>query len=349
VARPLISICIPAYNRSDVLPDLLDSIIWQDFGRYEIVVCEDNSPEREKIRAVVASYVQKVPGIIRYLENPTNLGYDANLRTLVREARGEYCLFMGNDDLLAANALTIVASNLTEHKGIGVLLRSYASFEGSPENIIQTFRYFDERILFPPGAKTITTLFRRSVVISGMVVHRDTSLQWETDRFDGTLLYQLYLVATALVHMKAVYVPDVIALYRTGGIPDFGSSEAEKGKFTPQQKTVNSSIQFMRGMLEIARYVQENHSVAIYEDILRDVSNYSYPILAIQADRSVDEFGRYKRELGRLGLKRHIAFHVWFYAIRIFGTRLIDRFISLTKQLLGHTPSIGKVYRGEKR
>lgn len=41
---PLLSVCIPAYNRA-VLDELLRSVLSQDFGDFEIVVCEDPSPE----------------------------------------------------------------------------------------------------------------------------------------------------------------------------------------------------------------------------------------------------------------------------------------------------------------
>ena len=52
------SVCIPAYNRANVLPELLESILIQNFRNYELVICEDNSPEREAIRRIVARYVK---------------------------------------------------------------------------------------------------------------------------------------------------------------------------------------------------------------------------------------------------------------------------------------------------
>ena len=169
----LISVCIPAYNRASVLPALLDSLITQEYPHFEIVICEDQSPEREKIRETVVRYQAAYPGLIRFFENETNLGYDGNLRRLIERASGRYCLFMGNDDLLCPGALRVVASALERHPNVGVVLRSYAAFDESPEKIVQEFRYFPEETFFPAGEGTIATVFRRSVVISGMVVHRE--------------------------------------------------------------------------------------------------------------------------------------------------------------------------------
>jgi hypothetical protein len=256
---------------------------------------------------------------------------------------------MGNDDLMCDGALAKVGAAVGRHPDVGVLLRTYAAFEGKPDNIVQTFRYFDRELFFPAGAETISTIYRRSVVIPGMVIQRDAALRWATDRFDGTLLYQLYLVANILADMNAVYLPDVIVLYRNGGVPDFGNSAAEQGKFQPKEQTTESSVHFMQGMLDIAKFVEQERQVSIFKPIKRDIANYSYPILAIQAKKPLPIFLKYWWSLARLGLARYPLFHIWFIAILVLGTARVDSLIGWIKKRLGHTPSLGKVYRGETR
>jgi len=346
-ASPKLSVCIPAYNRAAVLPALLDSILAQDFDDYEILICEDRSREREQIRAVAERYALSCPGRIRYVENEKNLGYDANIRNLVAWALGEYCVFMGNDDLMCPGALAKVASAVTRFSDVGVVLRSYAAFDGTPDNIVQTFRYFEQERYFPPGPATIATIYRRSVVIPGMTLHRETALRWADDRFDGVLLYQLYLVANILVERGAVFLPDIIVLYRNGGIPEFGNSEAERGKFVPTEHTPESSLHFMQGMLDIARHVENARGVAIFRPILRDIGNYAYPILAIQAGKSFGVFMRYAWELARMGLGRSALFWAYWLAIVLLGTSRIERLILFVKARLGHTPALGGIYRGD--
>jgi len=343
----LISVCIPSYNRAALLSPLLDSILSQSFGNYEIVVAEDKSPERDEIRAVVERYLRSWPDRVRYHENASNLGYDANLRRLIELSRGEYCFFMGNDDLMCPEALAKVSAAVKKHKDVGVVLRSYAAFDGTPDNIVQTFRYFDEELFFPAGTQSIATIYRRSVVIPGMVIHREAALRRATDRFDGTLLYQLYLVADILIDMNAVYLPDITVLYRTGGVPDFGNSLVEKGKFSPKQQTPESSLHFIAGMLAIAKHVESSRSVAIYQHVLRDMGNYSYPMLAIQAGQPLKVFLRYATALAQLGLGRQPMFYAYLAAILLIGTRRVDACISWIKRRLGRTPMLGKVYRGK--
>ena len=342
-----LSVCVPAYNRQEVLRPLLDSIFAQDYDSFEVVICEDGSPQRAMIKAIAGEYELSHPGRIKYFENPENLGYDGNIRNLIEKASGEYCFFMGNDDLMCPGALSTVASALERHKNVGVILRSYAAFEGSPENIRETYRYFEKETLFRPGPETVATFYKRCVVIPGLVLHRAESLKYSTPRYDGTLLYQLYLVANILNDMSGVSLPQILVLYRRGGVPDFGNSEREKGKFTPTEQTPESSLHFMEGMLRIAREVGEVRKAAIYEPILADLGNYSYPILEQQARQKLSVFLRYYLGLAKLGFGKSKMFHFYFLALFFFGPRISKNVINLIKNYLGHTPAIGKIAKGE--
>jgi len=342
-----ISVCIPAYNRSAVLPELLDSILEQDYTAYEVLICEDDSRERPQIRAIVERYDALYPGRIRYIENEKNLGYDKNMRTLVANAQGEYCMFMGNDDLMCKGALKKVASTLDRYENVGVIVRSYASFENTPDNIKQIFRYFPEERVFPAGADSISTVFRRSVVIPGMVVHTKAAQRLKTSRFDGTLLYQVFLIANILVEMKAVFLPDILVYWRIGGIPEHGTAEVEQGKFVPADRTPASSLQFMKGMLDVAAGVEKERGVIVYKRIVADISNYSYPILAVQARQPLPVFFAYWLGLAKLGFGRYPLFHCYFLSLVLLGEKRMDRVIASIKRHFGHTPVIGSVFKGE--
>ena len=338
---PLISVCIPAYNRSSLLPELLDSIVCQLNVEFEIVICEDKSPEREKIREISESYISAFPGQIFYYENIVNLGYDGNLRRLIELARGEYVLFMGNDDLLAKGALVAVSNIVRSKPNVGVVLRTYDSFENDPEKPLQIFRYFDREQLFLPGLQTVVTFFRRCVFISGMVVRRESALKYSTNRFDGTLLYQQHLVGQILSSENGVYIPQVMSHHRLGGIPDFGNSAAELGRFVPREQTPESSIHFMRGMLKIAYDLEQTLGLPVYMPILRDIGNYSFPILSIQAKRSLPVFIKYTFEIARLGLWKSPLFHLYFISLLVIGPKYSNLIINFIKNRLGYTPRFG--------
>ncbi len=347
--KPNISVCIPAYNRPELLSPLLDSIVSQDYNNYDIVICEDDSPKRSEIRNVVSQYIDRFPGLIQYYENESNLGFDGNVRRIFEKAHGEFCLFMGNDDLMCPGALSIVATALNRYENVGVVMRSYASFEGSPDNIKQIHRYFATERFFPAGPETIVTFYRRLVVLPGVTIHRESALQYATDRFDGTALYQIYLVANILADKNGLSLPEILALNRHGGIPDLGNSPKERGRFVPTEQTPESSVYFVAGMLEIAKYIEASRGIKVYEKILQDIGNYSYPILSIQAKRSLPVFLRYAYQLAQLGFWKNAKFHVYFLSLLLLGPERMDQVISRIKNKLGFTPVFGRISSGRAR
>jgi len=345
--RPLLTVCIPAYNRSSLLVPLLDSVLNQAFDDFNILICEDGSPERAAIAGVVREFQKRHPERIRYEENAINLGYDGNIRRLVERANGQYCVFMGNDDLMCAGALEAISAAIQRQPDCGVVVRSYATFEVNPEQFNQVHRYFpDERVL-PAGAQAIFTAFRRSVVISGMVIKQEAALAVATDRFDGTLLYQLYLVGIILAEQSVIFVPQIIALRRNGTPPDFGNSASEQGKFVPHDQTPASSIHFMQGMLSIAKYVEETTQLYVFEAIRSDIGNYSYPILSIQGKRPLGVFLKYGVALAKLGFWRYSMFHLYFITLLMLGPDRTDSIIKMIKKRLGHTPRFGAASIGK--
>jgi len=55
----------------------------------------------------------------------------------VEKATGEYCFFMGNDDVMCPGALENVAGVLERHQNVGLVLNNYAWFDSVPERVNQ--------------------------------------------------------------------------------------------------------------------------------------------------------------------------------------------------------------------
>ncbi len=343
---PLISVCIPSYNRAQFLEPLLDSILRQDYHDYEIIICEDASPQRELIKEIINNKYTNDKRI-KFFLNETNLGYDANFRELLDKATGDYCFFMGNDDLMAAGALKKVANVVLMNSNIGLILRSYSWFFGDPSLPEQTVRYFDTDRIFPPGAKTIGTAYRRCGVLSGYVIHREAAISFSTDEFDGFLYYQMYLAAAVLAKMRAYYIHDVLTLSRATESPDFGNSAREKSIFTPGKYTPEARVHMVTGMLTIARRVEEKTGIKFANLVESDIANYVYPYISDQLNLKPNEYLDFHKKLGDLGLKKYRMFHVHFllgYILKEKGYNMVTKFI---RSKMGRSPQIGSVYDGD--
>jgi abequosyltransferase len=335
--KRLLSICVPAYNRARYLRPLLDSVLSQDFTDFEIVICEDASPERDQIAAVVREYQEKYPGVIAYHENPVNFGYDGSIRNLVEKARGQFCFFLGNDDLMCSGALTEVARLLRTHENVGMVLKSYAWFDGSPDNIAQTVRYFGEECEFKAGKQAIHTCLRRSGVIAGYIINRDAAYAAATTKFDGSLFYQMHLTASVLATMNAVFSPKVLVLCRNGEPPEFGNSGSERGKYVPGSFTAQARLNMVSGVLSIVRELKETRGIDVVDEVMRDYANYFYACIRDQLNLPIRDYWRLYRDFGCMGFNRYPMFHLYFLVAFVLGQKRFDWMVRKSQQLLGRS------------
>src|SRR6516165_5089407 len=223
-----------------------------------------------------------VPALTRYTsecryevifrENPQNLGYDKNLRELIRAASGEWVLFMGNDDMFVAGALDKLAGFLKGNPGLGYVLKSHYLIHKN--NKYESHRYYDGNSFFDPGIGACVSLFRKSVFISGFLIRREFVLPYLTDEVDGTLLFQLYLLGEVVLRHPSAYFDEPLTQQYDEGVPSFGTAEAEKGLYTPGTITIDNSINFLKGFFKITGVLDGKHGVDCTPAIKKDMSKY---------------------------------------------------------------------------
>lgn len=338
---PTLSICIPSYNRPQQLGELLRSIDCAPED-VEIVICEDYSPAREAIRIEIENFIKTTQYCVLYRENESNLGFDGNLRRLVSIARGRYVMFMGDDDLFVTGSLNPYINYLQQNSDLKYILRAYRVLH--PGNIVEEFRYLPSTTVLESGEDTVAWLFKRSVTICGFTIYREEANNVATSDLDGTLLYQVYLMAEVCLKNPSAYcdIPIVQAIqsFRLDK-PHFGAAAAEKGRYTPGKITIDNSINFSKAYFELTRYLDKKNSTSLTEKIRKDLSKYSYPFLSIQRKRGVNEFLKYAKRLeSELGFGCTIYFYIYKYALFVFGEKFCDLIIILIKKRLGYTPRL---------
>jgi len=342
-ASTLISICVPAYNRAKYLPALLDSILSQSFKNFEIVICEDASPERFEISKVVLEYQKIYPGVISFYQNEKNLGYDGNIRKLIEKSKGAYCFFLGNDDLLNFGALEETARIVNTYDNVGMVLKSYSWFNDNPQNVDQTVRYFSEEREFKAGKHAIHACFRRSGVIAGYIINRSAAHAASTNKFDGSLFYQMHLTARTLTNMNAVFTPKVLVLCRNGPPPEFGNSENEKTDHVPGSFTAASRLRMLSGAMSILDDLEYSQSIKVKNDVMRDYANYFYPSIRDQLSLPLGEYFTLYRTFAGLGFAKFPMFHVQCIGAYIIGRQKCDWIVKKIQRFLGRSPSLGGI------
>ena len=101
------SIVLPTYKRSHVLPYAIRSVLAQTYSNWELIVVDDNSPD--DTAQVVAGFDDPR---IRYIRNDPNLKLPRALNRGFSLARGEYLTWTSDDNLLGERAIEKMVARL---------------------------------------------------------------------------------------------------------------------------------------------------------------------------------------------------------------------------------------------
>lgn len=109
--NPLVSIIIPTYNRADLLPETLDSVLAQTYQNWECIIVDDGSTDHTK--EVVATYNQKDKRI-SYQKRPEHYLSGGNgARNYGFEiSKGEFIYWFDSDDLMKKENLSLHVDRL---------------------------------------------------------------------------------------------------------------------------------------------------------------------------------------------------------------------------------------------
>jgi glycosyltransferase involved in cell wall biosynthesis len=115
---PKVSVCIPAYNYANFLPDAIDSVLAQTWQDFELLVIDNCSTD--DTRGVVSRYMAADPRI-SYVCNDTNIGPVKNLNRCLELATGEYIKILCADDLLLPECLEHMVRALDQHSTVSLV------------------------------------------------------------------------------------------------------------------------------------------------------------------------------------------------------------------------------------
>lgn len=118
------TILLPTYNGANFLGDTLRSILSQSFGNYDLIIQNDAS--RDHVEDIIDAIKDKR---IIFHKNRRNLGYPGNLESLRQKATGDIIYLMGQDDILAKDALLNTYKAFLISEDIGAVTRPYYWFD----------------------------------------------------------------------------------------------------------------------------------------------------------------------------------------------------------------------------
>jgi abequosyltransferase len=214
--RPLLSICIPTYNRDTFLQQCLASISAEiekskSEDLVEIVIRSNASTDTTD--TVVATFTKDHPRILlTYSKNDSNIGFDRSFVKLIEDSHGKYCLSLGDDDAIFENSLAYLLETLKASTTpfYGINAWGYDSLLEKPvlhhPNInIQKDTYHKELREYIGSIKEYTNLVGIFVGLSTQLFERDSFVAFKgKEKYFDTLAVHMYVLLQ--VHKNNPYM-----------------------------------------------------------------------------------------------------------------------------------------------
>src|SRR5262245_7682998 len=113
---PKVSVCIPTFNRAQMLREALLSVLTQTFEDFELIITDNASHDEN--REVVASIKDDR---IRYIRQESNIGIVNNFNQCLHHSRGSYITIFHDDDLMVPDSLCFRVLALDQNRGVGLV------------------------------------------------------------------------------------------------------------------------------------------------------------------------------------------------------------------------------------
>lgn len=128
MSGPYVSVLLPTHQRAQLCVNAIRSVLAQDFGDFEILVCDD-SPD-DLTEKAVASFAD---ARVHYFRPEIN-GLVPKLNELLRRGRGTWAVMLGDDDLFEPGYLRAMVETVKAHAEASIVRTRYCLMhdDGTP-------------------------------------------------------------------------------------------------------------------------------------------------------------------------------------------------------------------------
>ena len=208
---PLLSLCLPTYNRAALLDGALRAVLSQitpDVVQEVEVITLDNASSDET-PAVIARAQADFPHVpLRSIRRAENIGPDANFTDAVHQACGEFVYLLSDDDILLPGAVARLLGLIGEHPGFDAFALNIRHFLTDPAVDLAPARIFEveEDRVFAGRDDALGFLKTHITFMSAMAFRRESVASRDYADKVGSIIIQAYFFLDALAPGHGLYL-----------------------------------------------------------------------------------------------------------------------------------------------
>jgi len=136
--NPLVTASIRTYNRANLLPRAIESILNQTYQNLELIILDDCSTDNT---AELIKKYQDIDSRIKYIRHNTNKGTGAGFNTINRTASGKYVAYLDDDDIWLPKKLELQVAKMEQMgEKYGLITGGVLHINGDTEKILSIFK-----------------------------------------------------------------------------------------------------------------------------------------------------------------------------------------------------------------
>jgi glycosyltransferase involved in cell wall biosynthesis len=120
--HPLVTIMLPIFNGERFLREALDSLLAQSFTDFELLIADNASTDATA--AICLKYAARDSRIV-YHRHAENLGVFPNVEWLCRQAKGEFLMLTGDDDVYERDCLARYVDRIRDRNDVILVYSDY--------------------------------------------------------------------------------------------------------------------------------------------------------------------------------------------------------------------------------
>ncbi len=257
--KPYFSIVIPTYNGGLDIKETINSVLNQDYKKFELIICDDNSSDNT-IKIVRSINDNR----IKIKTHHQNLGYPGNLERSRQYSTGEILFLMGQDDLLFPGTLKHYADIFKKYPKVGAITRPYYWFDKNSKvpvrRKIPLNPAADEIITITSAPNKVIKVFDTLDQLSGLAYR----IKWFTTSFHPDIFpAHIYPFAAIFKKHPVVYVKDNNIAVR------IASSQTRKISSIYQKSPILSWKQMIDTIFPASKY-KKVHNYLIKDFVARN-------------------------------------------------------------------------------
>lgn len=196
-----VSVIIPIYNVEEYLAQCLESIINQTYRNLEIICINDCSTDNSL--TILKEYQQKDSRIV-ILQNKENGGLACTRNAGIREAAGEYILFVDSDDMIVPD---LVESCMQVASDSDIVCFDYRQVKMNQEAAVRQYAYQMKDGLYAAESYFIKSVCTDSIIFSAW--SKCFNRRFLTDNqitfYDGILYEDMLFSFQCFVKARKIY------------------------------------------------------------------------------------------------------------------------------------------------